>query len=177
MPTTELTFNTTAGATVARELLIAYLNTGTAQSPTWSPVGKRVEDSSMSMDWSEETKNDILGQTYTTLKKPTITQTFEPGELDSDDTAQVYIWNKAIKEQDYAALAAMDMLIVHFYAGTAATPFAERYSACTVRPSGLGGEGGGSVGMPIDVTYGGTRTVGTAAKDSTTGAITFTAAS
>ena len=31
-----------------------------------------------------------------------------------------------------------------------------------ILPSGLGGEGGGTIGMPIDVTYGGTRTVGTA---------------
>lgn len=168
----ELTFNTPAGNTVARELLIAYLNTGTHETPVWSAVGKRVEDSSMEMDWSEETKNDILGKTYTTLKKPTITQTFEPGELDSDDTAQVKIWNLAVKEQDYAALANMDMLIVHFYAGTAATPFAERYEACTVRPSGLGGEGGGTVGMPVDVTYGGTRTTGTASVEG--GTVTFT---
>lgn len=172
----DLTFNTEGGKTVARELLIAYLNTGTSQTPVWSAVGKRVEDSSMELDWGDETKNDILGQTYTTLKKPTITQTFEPGELDGDDAAQVKIWNLAVKDQDYAALANMDMLIVHFYAGTAATPFAERYSACTVKPSSLGGEGGGTVGMPVDVTYGGTRTVGTASKDSTTGAVTFTAA-
>ncbi len=171
----DITFNTQSGVTVSRELLIAYLNTGTASTPVWSPVGKRVEDSSMEMDWSEETKNDILGSTYTTLKKPTITQTFEPGELDGVDVAQVKIWNLAVKDQDYAALAAMDMLIVHFYAGTAETPFAERYSGCTVRPTSLGGEGGGTVGMPVDVTYGGTRTTGTAAKDSTTGAITFTA--
>lgn len=170
----DLTFNTAAGVTVARELLIAYLNTGTTAQPVWSPVGKRVADSSMEMDWSEETTNDILGQTYTTLKKPTITQTFEPGELDSDDAAQVLIWNLAVKDHDYAALSNQDMLIVHFYAGTAASPFAERYSSCTVRPSGLGGEGGGSVGMPVDVTYGGTRVTGTASKDSTTGAISFT---
>lgn len=169
----DLTFNTVAGAVVSRELMIAYLNTGTTSAPVWSPVGKRVEDSSEEMDWGEETKNDILGRTYTTLKKPTITQTFEPGELDSDDAAQVLIWNRAVRDQDYAALANMDMLIVHFYAGTTASPFAERYSACTVRPSSLGGEGGGSVGMPVDVTYGGDRTVGTAAKDAT-GAITFT---
>lgn len=170
----DLTFNTTAGQVVKRELLIAYLNTGSSSTPVWSAIGKRVEDSSMELDWSEETKNDILGQTYTTLKKPTITQTFDPVELDASDDAAVAIWNKAIKDQDYAALAAMDLLIVHFYAGTAATPFAERYSACAVRPTGLGGEGGGSVGMPFDVTYGGTRTVGTAAKDSSTGVVTFT---
>ena len=174
MPDTELTFNTEAGATVARELLIAYLNTGTSAQPVWSAVGKRVEDSSTELDWREETKNDILGQTYTTLHKPTITQSFDPCELDAGDAAQLKIWNKAIREQDYAALASMDMLIVHFYAGTTATPFAERYSACAVRPTGLGGEGGGSVGMPIDVTYGGTRTTGTASKDAS-GTVTFTA--
>ena len=172
----DLTFNTTSGQTVARELMIAYLNTGTTQSPTWSPLGKRVTDSSMEMDWGEDTVQDILGSTYTTLKKPTITQTFEPGELDAGDVAQVKIWNLAVKDQDYGALAAQDMLIVHFYAGTASTPFAERYSACAVRPSSLGGEGGGNEGMPVDVTYGGTRTVGTASKDGTTGAISFTPA-
>lgn len=172
----DLTFNTTAGSTVKRELLIAYLNTGTSSAPVWSPVGKRVEDSSMEMDWSSETKNDILGRTYTTLQKPTITQTFEPGELDSDDAAQVKIWNLAVKDQDYPSLSNMDMLIVHFYAGETATPFAERYDACTVTPSGLGGEGGGSVGMPVDVTYGGNRTVGTASRNAETGVVTFTPA-
>ncbi len=172
----DLTFNTDPGKTVQRELLIAYLNTGTSSTPVWSPLGKRVSDSSMEMDWSEDTLQDILGSTYTTLKKPTITQTFEPGELDGGDAAQVKIWNLAVKDQDYTALAAQDVLIVHFYAGTASTPFAERYSACAIRPSGLGGEGGGTVGMPVDITYGGTRTVGTASKDGTTGVISFTPA-
>ena len=170
----DLTFNTVAGQTVKRELLIAYLNTGTSSTPVWSPVGKRVEDSSMELDWGEETKQDILGQTYTTLKKPTVTQTFDPVELDAGDTAAVSIWNKAIKDQDYTALAAMDMLIAHFYAGTSSAPFGERYSACAVRPSGLGGEGGGTVNMPFDVTYGGTRTTGTVTKDASTGVISFT---
>ena len=169
----DLNFNTTAGSTVKRELLIAYLNTGASAAPVWSPLGKRVEDSSMEMDWGEETKNDILGKTYTTLKKSTSTQTFEPGELDSDDAAQVKIWNLAVKEQNYAALANQDVLVVHFYAGTAASPFAERYSACAIKPTSLGGEGGGSVGMPVDITYGGDRTTGTAAKDAD-GKITFT---
>ena len=67
------------------------------------------------------------------------------------------------------ALLNQDMLIVHFYAGQ---NFAERYESCAVLPTGLGGEGGGSVGMPIDVTYGGKRTIGTASNDS--GKITFT---
>ena len=170
----DLTFNTTAGETIKRELLIAYLNTGTTATPTWSAIGKRVEDSSMELDWGEESKQDILGSTYTTMKKPTITQSFDPVELDAGDTATVKLWNAAIKDQDYAALCNMDMLIVHFYAGTQSTPFAERYQACSVRPSSLGGEGGGTIGMPFDVTYGGTRSVGTASVSG--GVVTFTAA-
>ena len=108
------------------------------------------------------------------MKKPTITQTLDPCELDASDEAQVKIWNLAIKDQNAQALSNMDMLVVHLYAGTANTAvFAERYSSCSVKPSGLGGEGGGNIGMPIDVTFGGTRTIGTAAVSN--GTVTFTA--
>ena len=170
----DLTFNTAAGRTIARELLIAYLNTGTASAPVWSPVGKRVEESSAEYDWDAETTRDILGHTYTALKKPIITQSFEPCDLDSDDAGQQKLWNEGVKAQDAQALAAEDMLIVHFYAGAENTPFAERYAACAVEITGLGGEGGGNIGMPLNVTYGGTRTTGTVAKNAETGAITFT---
>ena len=169
----DYTFNTTPGQTVARELLIAYLNTGTNSEPTWSPIGKRVEDSSAEYDWSDETKQDILGSTWGTMKKPIITQTFDPCELDAGDDAQKKIWDLAVVKQDAQALANMDMLIVHLYAGTANTAvFAERYESCMLKPSRLGGEGGGNIGMPIDVTYGGKRTVGTASVSN--GTVTFT---
>ena len=167
------TFNTTAGQTIARKLLMAFLNTGTSSAPVWSIVGKRVEDSSQEYDWNKETTQDILGNTFTTMSAPTITQTFDPSDLDAGDPAIVKIWNLAVKEQNAAALANQDVLIVHAYAGTAKTAvFAERYSSCMVKPSSLGGEGGGFIGMPIDVTLGGTRTVGTAAISGST--ITFT---
>lgn len=172
----DITFNTTAGQTIKREMLIAYLNTGSATQPTWSPVGKRVEDSSLEYDWSDESKTDIFGDVYTTLKKPVITQSFDPYELDGGDTASVKVWNQAIKDQDISAMAANDMLIVHLYAGTAdSAMFAERYSACMVKPNNLGGAGGGTIGMGLDVTYGGKRTAGTAAITSA-GVVTFSAA-
>lgn len=166
---TDITFNTPEGQTIARELLIAYLNTGTKAAPVWSPIGKRVEDSDTEYDWDSETKRDILGSTYGKLKKPTITQTFDPCELDAGDAAQVKLWNLAVKDQDAQALANLDMLIVHFYAGS---NFAERYESCMVEVTALGGEGGGDVGMPINVTYGGTRTTGTATK-ANDGTVTF----
>ena len=170
----DISFNTNAGQTIAREMLIVYLNTGTAASPVWSPIGKRVEDSSTEIDWETETIRDILGATYGTMKKPTVKQTFDPCDLDSDDAAQVRIWNLAVKDQDYNALAAQDMLLVHFYAGSAATPFAERYASCMIEATGLGGKGGGNLGMPLTITFGGTRTTGTASKDASTGEVTFT---
>lgn len=170
----DLEFNTASGQTVDRELLIAYLNTGTTSAPVWSPLGSRVTDSSMEYDWQEESNKDILGTTRSTMKKPIITQPFDPCDLDAGDAAVLKIWNLAVKEQNVSALTNQDMLIVHLYAGTKDTAaFAERYSACMVKPSSLGGEGGGFVGMPMDVTYGGTRTVGTAAVSA--GTVTFTA--
>ena len=170
----DMTFNTPSGQTIKRELLIAYLNTGTSSTPVWSPLGKRVEDSEEGLDWGGEKSQDILGNNWSKLKKPVITQDFDPYDLDGGDAAALKIWNMAIKDQDYSALSAQDMLIVHLYAGTAESAmFAERYSACSIEPSSLGGPGGGNLSMPISVTYGGQRTTGTAAVSSA-GVVTFT---
>jgi len=169
----DLTFNTTAGSVVERELLVLYLNTGITATPVWSPIGKRVEDTSVEYDWGEDTKTDIFGNTYTAFKKPKITQGFDPCELDAGDVAQVKLWNAAVKDQDVSAMANQDVLLVHLYAGTADTAaFAERYPSTAIKPSKLGGST--SVGMPIDVTFGGTRTTGTAAIAA--GVVTFTPA-
>lgn len=167
------TFNTPAGQTIARELMIAYLNTGTDSSPVWSPFGKRTTDSDLEYDWGEESSKDILGNTWTTMKKPTLTQTFDPWDLDGGDAAQQKIYKLAVIDQNPQALTNMDVMIAHFYSGTSTAAFAERYASCMVKPSSLGGEGGGNLGMPVDVTYGGERTVGTVSKG-TDGAITFT---
>lgn len=156
----DYTFTTPEGQSIKREMLLAYLNTGTEEEPEWSVVGKRITDSSMEFDWGEESKTDILGDTYTTLSKPTITQTFDPCLLEKGNKALEKLWVTAIVEQDYAALSAMDMLIVHAYAG-----FGERYKACMIKPSSLGGAGGGNIGMPFDVTYGGVRVKGSATVD------------
>lgn len=172
----DLTFNTTSGQTIDRELLLLCLDTGTGSAAVWSVIGSRVPDSSEEMDWGKETSTDITGKVRTTLKKPTTTQTFDPLPLDAGDPAVVKLWNLAVKDQDVASLANQDILIIHRYAGTAATAmFAERYSGSAVEVTGLGGEGGGNISMPITVTPGGTRTTGTAAID-TDGDITFTAA-
>lgn len=168
-----MNFNTPEKQTIGRELLILCLNTSTSAAPVWSPVGKRVADSTMSYDWKKETNTDILGNTHTQMSKPQITQTFDPWQLDSADAAQKMIWDAGIRDQDPNALANMDMLVVHKYVGTADTAmFAERYNACAIAPTSLGGSGGGKLAMPIEVTFGGERTVGTV--KIAEGAFTFT---
>lgn len=171
----DINFITAANQTIARELMVLYLNTGTESAPVWSPIGKRVEDSAAEYDWQRESKKDILGNTYTTMKKPIITQTFDPWDLANGDAAQVFIWNKAVKDQDAQGLCNLDMMVAHLYAGESATNvFAERYSACSAEVTGLGGEGGGNMGMSATVTFGGDRTLGTATVNG--GNVTFTAA-
>jgi uncharacterized protein (DUF608 family) len=89
------------------------------------------------------------------------------------DEAQENIWNDGIRRQDAQAMSNKDMLIIHKYAGTANTAvFAERYSSCAVEINSLGGDGGGNLGMPITVTYGGVRTIGTVSVSD--GGFTFT---
>ena len=172
----DMTFNTTAGATIEREMLALYLNTGTASVPVWSPVGKRVTDSSIEFDWNAETSTDIFGQNYTKIRKPQQTQSFDPWELDAGEAAQLRIWNDAIRDKDISKMTTYDVLLVHLYAGTAGTAmFAERYSSTTIVPTSLGGEGGGDIAMPIDVNFGGERTLGTASING--GVVTFSEAS
>lgn len=169
-------FNTPAGQTVERKLYLCCGNSGTAEAPKWGKLGKRVEDSSAEMDWGEETKQDILGDTYSTMKTPVVSQTFDPCELDAGDEYQQHVWNLAVVEQDAPALCNQDLLRIHLYAkDEEGNAFAERFPASMVKPSGLGGAGGGALTMPIDVTFGGKREVGTAsvAADDT---ITFTPA-
>ena len=173
----DLSFNTTSGQTIDRELLVLYLNTGTNSQPAWSAVGKRVTDSAMDFDWSDSSEKDILGNTHSTMKKPIITQAFDPLPLDAGDTAAVKLWNLAVKDQDVAALSNMDVMVGHFYVTSGSSNWAERYESSMIKITSLGGEGGGHIEMPIEVTYGGTRTLGTVSKNASTGVVTFTAAS
>lgn len=167
------TMKTPAGQTVDRKLYLCCGNSGTYEAPKWGRLGKRVEDSSAEMDWGEETKRDILGDIYTTMKSPIITQSFDPCELDSGDEYQQHMVNLAVVDQNAAALCNQDLLRIHLYlTDDNGNAFAERYPSSMVKPTGQGGEGGGPLTMPIDVTFGGAREVGTATV-AADGTITF----
>ena len=165
-------FVTDANKTIDREHLVCYLNTGTDAEPVWSPIGKRVEDSSAEYDWQSETKKDILGATRSTAKKPIVKQTFEPVDLDSGDAAAVKIHDLAVVKQDAAAIAALDLMVGHYYLGEENKFFAERYPESMIEVHSFGGPGGGNITMPFEVTFGGERVTGSVSKAS--GTVTFT---
>ena len=172
-PTTPKTINTTPNQTIKRELLLLALNIPvTSESTTtdsWHIIGKRTESSNMEYNHDSTTVRDIIGNTWTDMKAPVITQQFDPVKLDSADAAAKKIWELAIRDHDMQALSSLDMLVIHLYA----EGFAERYSACAVDVTGLGGDGGDVLNMPFTVTFGGERTKGTATI--TSGVISFTA--
>lgn len=169
MPETDLTFTTPAGQTIDRGLMIAYLNTGETATPTWSPIGKRVESADREYDWSQESLQDILGNTWTTMKKPIMTDSYDPLPLDAGDAAAVKLWNLGVKDQNAQALTNQDMLIAHYYTTGS---WAERYSGCAVAVTRIGGDGGGNLEISTEITYGGERTLGTV--KNTAGTVTFT---
>lgn len=169
-------FNVPQGETIDRHAMIAYLNTGTYASPMWGAIGLRVTDSSVEFDWSSEDNKDILGNTFSVMKTPILTQSFDDWPFSGGDEAQELLAQLAIVEQNARALANMDLMIFHRYLtdkGTVAMSFAERYPSSKIEVTSLGGEGGGNLNISITATYGGAREVGTASLSSS-GAVTFT---
>lgn len=167
-------FNTVEGQEIGREMMVLYLNTGESGSPVWSPIGYRIEESDVEYDWQRESKKDIMGQTYSTMKKPIKTQNFNEWPFRKGDDALEKLWKLAVKDEDAQALCALDLLTVHNYAGTKDTAaFAVRESESSIEMTRNGGSGGGSLTGDFTVTFGGERTVGTA--EITGSGVTFTA--
>lgn len=158
------------GASAVRSDLAALINTGTKESPVWSPVGSGVESSDLGMEWNTETKTDIFGKVYTSAKKPEKTQDFDSWPMKTDE-AILHIWKMAVWEEDVAKVTNQDMLIVHKYAKKNGKFLAKRYENCTVIPTSIGGDGGGVLQTTVSVTYGGKETLGTFDRDSTGKAI------
>lgn len=168
------TISSGTGKSAKREMLITALNTGTSSSPAWSAIGKKVEESSISLDWGEETKEDILGHVYTNAKKPTKEQEFSGNNFIGGDDFMNYVADLVIVREDYVAITQQECMIIHTYlTDSAGKAFAERYSECALLMSTIGGEGGGVIVSDVTVKFGGTRTTGTATY-SADGGITFT---
>lgn len=172
--------------TIEREKLMAFVNVAESEengftivnteTPDFAPLGIGVESGSQSYDWQRESKKDIWGNTYNSMKKPIVTKELQPWPVSGNDKAQKHIWKLGVVDQDNVKLAAQDILIVHAYVTVGSvenTYFAERYDASSIEVTELGGDGGGILTDGCTVTYGGTRTIGRATI-ADNGKVTFT---
>lgn len=168
----------TSGQIATREMLLLAAKTseaGTPPVPVWALVGTRVESSDMEYDYSAETAQDILGNTYTDIKKPIITQTFDSiPYIGGEEFLQLVYENT--RNQDISAMTQYDLLVIHTHNGVSGTPDtydAERWTGSTVLLTSAGGDGGGYLNGTLEVTLGGTRATGQATISG--GTISFTA--
>lgn len=161
------------GVSATREMMIAFLNTGTADAPVWSAMGTKVTESSVEYDWGIETITDILGVSHAKASTAEMTQSFDDSEIVGGDAVMNHLLDLAIVQKNAALLVNQDMLLVHTYLkDESGNAFAERYPASAVVPTTVGGEGGAALVSTIDVTYGGARAVGSAKVSD--GTVTFT---
>lgn len=178
-------FSATAERTVARKELVAYLNTGTSETPEWTAIGWHCTDSSMSVEVDTDTQKDILGNVFTNASTPELTQDFDPlpirqGTSAGADKLQQLLHDQWMS-QDFSKT--YDTLIVYLYAGegtpgTAQCKYdAHRFPASTITPGDFGGSAEDPLNRPITVYYGGTVEVGTATINPDTGVVAFTKAS
>lgn len=161
------------GVSATRDMMITFLNTGTADEPVWAAMGAKVTDSSIDYDWGVESSTDILGNSYSSAKTAQMTQTFGGSEIIANDAVMNHLVDLAIVQKNAPKLMNQDCLVVHTYLkNESEQTFAERYPASAVLPTTIGGEGGGTLVTDIDVTYGGARVMGSATKAG--GVIQFT---
>lgn len=160
--------------TIDRKELMIFINVASSGSPDWAPLGIGVNNAAQSYDWQRESKKDIWGNTYNTMKTPLVSTELDEWPVAGNDKAQRHIWELAVVNQDHTKLSAQDILVVHEYAhvGVSTKLFAERYDATSVEVTSLGGEGGGTLVQAASVSYGGTRTIGSATL--TGGTVSFT---
>ena len=155
-------FTVADGMEMDRDGLICCLNVGAEDTPDWAPLGCGTEESSTEYDWQMETKRDILGHTHISAKKPIKTQTFDPLPLTKGERATMFLWEKAVIEENPQILTNLDLLEVHKYVIWKGTEkmLGIRHKRSSAFNTAFGGAGGASLDMPVEVTYGGERELG-----------------
>ena len=151
---------------------------GTLSTPSWELIGYKLESSDMGIDYeTDETKKDILGNTFVNLSGAKRSFDLSTWNIVQGSQLQLDMVN-ALRYENQGGMAYLesggDFCIVHHYVGTAGSAMlAERWKACSMKPTRLGGDGGANLTTDITITLGGDKEIGTAAISSA-GVLTFT---
>ena len=166
-------FNVTAGLEIERKYMTTWVNVGDSETPVWECVGAGVEDSAIETNADITTTTDILGITRNKVNKLEVSQTLDPMTAKGGSVLQVRLYND-IRYEKLAEMSAYEVMIVHGYVGEDALFEAELYGSCIVITTSRGGAS--YVDMPIDIKFGGVKTLGTASKFKATDTPVFTPA-
>lgn len=164
-----------AEQTVARKELVAYVKVNN----TWVPIGWHCTDSSMNVEIDTDTQKDILGNVFTNVSIPELSQEFDPLPIRQNpqnvgvDALQQLLHDQWMS-QNFSGT--YDTLIVYLYAGVLdSNPQkydAHRFPASTIVPGDFGGSADEPLNRPITVNFGGMMEQGTVTINE--GVVTYT---
>jgi hypothetical protein len=165
----------------ARKLLLfavdvsAQTGAWDASAAEWEVQGYKTEDSSLEFNPDVTTVTDILGDTYSTLNKFEISETFEPntfavlpGVKDGKLNAKLL---DDFRYQRLEQFSLYKIMIVYGFLGSAGSYEADVWTQSTIYPNSMGGAG--QTNFPFTATLGGEITHGTVDKLAKKG-MTFT---
>lgn len=124
----------------------------------WEPLGIGTEDASLTYEYDEAATTDIWNITETRVNKVKQSITFDPYYVKAGDTLQAILIDMVNREA-WGELSTFKVLIARYYVGEEGSYQAMTYDASTIK---VQSEGGSSyVSMPIIVSLGGNKTMGT----------------
>lgn len=150
-------FNLAANVQAKRKLMPVFINTGTTETPVWTPFGVGTEDSSFSYNPDMETTTDIWGTTRTRFNKVEPTQDFTQPILGGNPIL-VEIYNN-MKYDRLEDMSTFDVLIVRAWVGAEGAYEAERQTGCTLEVASEGGSA--YVDQDVTLHYSNVKTHGT----------------
>lgn len=156
-------FNLATNIEAVRKMYTLWVNTGTTGAKVWECVGVGVEDSALEFNADFTKTTDILGVTRTQITKFEPEQSFEPCTLRGGSPLQFQLFQHWLNDRRAELCNYEVMLVFGFIDGTTAgTYVAALYSGSAVIPQSIGGSA--YVDMPITITPGGTKLIGSATK-------------
>ena len=124
----------------------------------WEPLGIGTEDASLNYEYDEATATDIWNTTETLINSVNKSISFDPYFVRAGDNLQATLID-ILNREAWGELSNFKILLVRYYIGKPGKYQAMTYDGCTIKVQSEGGSG--YVSMPIDVNFGGSKTLGT----------------
>lgn len=143
---------------ISRKSLMHFVNVGTSSEPEWELLGDGIEELSREMNNNVETKQDILGQTSTTVTKGNQVSSFDPFKCRKDSKLfqklyQIYTDDLELSDVE------MEFLEVSVFDEISEGTYAAIKQVGAVDLKSIGGDTTG-LDMPFDVNYIGAKVKG-----------------